>query len=473
MKSFGTYISKYLVSFTAFFLALLLVNGTLFFLTFQKIVRQDYGNTAPQIMLQKTAAAATPDHLSPSAAQELRQNHIWAVYLNPDGQSYWSLDLPKEVPDRYTLSEVALFSKGYIQDYPVFIWNTDDGLLVLGYPKDSYAKLTNNYYSLPMLQRLPFFVLGMLCLDLFCLFFAYYVSRHRIIQNTTPVVSAIETLADGKPVSLHMKGELSQIAESINKASSILSRQKEARANWIHGVSHDIRTPLSMIMGYAERITETPSVSTNIKEQAEIIRKQSIKIKELVQDLNLVTQLEYEMQPLHKESVHLAKLLRSYMADLLNSGISNAYSFSIEISPSAEKLMFPCDTRLLLRAVNNLVQNSMRHNPYGCDICLFLKASEKEVILSVSDDGVGFSREKLLELEKKPHYMESMDERLDLRHGLGLFIVRQIATAHQGTFQIKNLPKGCEAALSFPLTSQQGKFVHNSKQMKNANDLLQ
>ena len=101
----------------------------------------------------------------------------------------------------------------------------------------------------------------------------------------------------------------------------------------------------------------------------------------------------------------------------------------------------------------------MRHNPYGCDICLFLKASEKEVILSVSDDGVGFSREKLLELEKKPHYMESMDERLDLRHGLGLFIVRQIAAAHHGTLQIKNLPKGCEAALVFPLTFDQTYFI--------------
>lgn len=459
MKAFGTYISKYLVSFTVFFLILLLLNGALFFVTFQKIIRQDYGDTSPQVMLQKTAAAATPEHLSPSAAQELSQNHIWAIYLNPDGQSYWSLDLPKEVPDRYTLPEVALFSKGYIQDYPVFIRNTDDGLLVLGYPKNSYTKLTSNYYSIQMLQKLPFFVLGLLGLDLFCLFFAYFVSKHRIIQNTAPVVSAVETLADGKPVSLHINGELSQIAESINKASSILSRQKEARANWIHGVSHDIRTPLSMIMGYAERITETPSVDTDIREQAEIIRKQSIKIKELIQDLNLVTQLEYEMQPLHKESVHLAKLLRSYMADLLNSGISNAYSFSIEISPSAEKLMFPCDTRLLLRAVNNLVQNSMRHNPYGCDICLFLKASEKEVILSVSDDGVGFSREKLLELEKKPHYMESMDERLDLRHGLGLFIVRQIATAHHGTLQIKNLPKGCEAALVFPLTFDQTYFI--------------
>ena len=77
----------------------------------------------------------------------------------------------------------------------------------------------------------------------------YYFSKRKIIRNTEPIVSAVETLADGKPVSLHISGELSDIASSVNKASSILNRQNEARANWISGVSHDIRTPLSMNYG--------------------------------------------------------------------------------------------------------------------------------------------------------------------------------------------------------------------------------
>ena len=121
-------------------------------------------------------------------------------------------------------------------------------------------------------------MLGMLGLDLLCLFSAYYFSKRRIIHNTEPIVSAVKTLADGKPVSLHISGELSEIASSVNKASSILNRQNEARANWISGVSHDIRTPLSMIMGYADRIAESKAASKSIREQAEIVRKQSVKI---------------------------------------------------------------------------------------------------------------------------------------------------------------------------------------------------
>lgn len=354
MKSFGSYISKYLVSFVAFILILLFLNAVVFGLTFQKIVTEDYGDLSPHSMLEMTATAATPEQLSDEAVQMLRQNHIWAIYLNTDGQCYWTVDLPDNVPKNYTIQDVALFSKGYIEDYPVFIWNTDDGLLVLGYPTDSYTKLTSNYYSIAALQRLPIFVLEMFGLDVLCLFSAYYFSKHRIIHNTEPIVSAVETLANGKPVSLHISGELSEIARSVNKASSILNRQNEARANWISGVSHDIRTPLSMIMGYAGRIAESEAVSKSIREQAEIVRKQSVKIKELAQDLNLVLQLEYEMQPLHKEMVRLSKLLRSYVADLLNTGISDSYNIEIEIAPDAESAVLECDARLILRAVNNL-----------------------------------------------------------------------------------------------------------------------
>lgn len=456
MRSFASYISKHLASFAAFILILLFLNAVVFSLTFQKIVTEDYGNSSPQSMLEMTADAATPEQLSDNAVEKLRQNHIWAIYLNADGQCYWSVDLPDEVPESYTIQDVALFSKGYIEDYPVFVWNTDDGLLVLGYPKDSYTKLTSNYYSIAAFRRLPVFVLGMLGLDVLCLFFAYYCSKRRIIHNIEPIVSAVGTLADGKQVSLRVSGELSEIASSVNKLSSILNRQNEARANWISGVSHDIRTPLSMIMGYAGRIAENETVSKTIREQAEIVRKQSVKIKELVQDLNLVSQLEYEMQPLHKEVVRLSKLLRSYVADLLNTGISDNYIIGIEIAPDAENVVLECDARLILRAVNNLAQNSMKHNPLGCEICFSLAVSKNQFILAVTDNGTGLSSEKLQELEEKPHYMESIDERLDLRHGLGLLIVQQVAKAHNGIFEIYNvLPKGCKTVLTFPLTDKQ------------------
>ena len=377
------------------------------------------------------------------------------MLLDAGGRCIWEVSLPEEIPTQYTIQDVAVFSKGYLQDYPVFVRNIDNGLLVLGYPKDSFMKLTGNYFPIRAIRLFPLFVTGILAIDIVLLFLVYYFSKRKISQNTEPIMASIKTLSTGKPVDLSIGGELSEIADSVNQASRVLSRQNQARANWISGVSHDIRTPLSMIMGYAQRIARDHAASENIQREAEIIQAQSVKIKDLVQDLNLVSQLEYEMQPLHKEPVRLSKLLRSYAADLLNTGIDERHSIEVLISPEAEPVAVECDARLISRAVGNLVQNSINHNPQGCDIFLSLDCSPENISITVADNGVGMPAEGLRELKEKPHYTESTDEQLDLRHGLGLLLVRQIMGAHGGTMEIKSAPQdGYQTILTFQTAGQ-------------------
>ena len=449
MKAFGKYISKYLLSFFAFALILLLVNILVYALTFGAIVFREYGLASPANMLETVAADLSASGISEKTEQELNDNHIWAMLLDVNGTCDWSVSLPEEIPTRYTIQDVAVFSKGYLQDYPVFVRNVDDGLLVLGYPKDSFMKLTGNYFPIQAIRIIPPFVTGILAADIVVLFLVYCFSKRRIARNTEPIMASIKTLSAGKPVDLSIRGELSEIADSVNQASRVLSRQNQARANWISGVSHDIRTPLSMIMGYAERIASDRLASGNIQQEAEIIRAQSAKINDLVQDLNLVSQLEYEMQPLHKEPVRLSKLLRSYAADLLNAGIASKYTVETEILPSAETVVIECDARLISRAINNLVQNSIYHNPQGCNIFLSLDCFQADISITVADNGVGLSAEKLRDLGEKPHYMESTDERLDLRHGLGLLLVRQIVEAHGGGMKIESAEQsGCRTVLT-------------------------
>lgn len=456
MKSFGKYISKHLAFFAAFILLLAMLNVLVFGITFQSAIINDYGDTSPQNMLEEIAAASTVDGVSDDARQKLENAHIWAMFLNQNGNRTWAIGTPEDIPVEYTIQDVALFSRGYLKDYPVFVWNTEDGLLVLGYPKDSYTKLTSNYFSIHAIQTLPFYITGMLAADFLFLFLAYFFSKRKIIRSTEPIIDAIETLSDGKPVSLSIGGDLSEVAGSINKASGILSRQNEARANWISGVSHDIRTPLSMILGYAGRIADNITINNSVKEQAEIVRQQSIKIKDLVQDLNLVSQLEYEMQPLRKEPVRFSKLLRSYAVELLNGGLSDSYPVEVEIKPSAENAILECDSRLILRAINNLVQNSIKHNPQGCEIMIALDCAETSITLTVLDNGVGILPEKLRELEEKPHYIESTDDQLNLRHGLGILLVRQIVEAHGGTMKIESVEaRGYKTVLCFPKQSNQ------------------
>ncbi|NBJ04118.1 sensor histidine kinase [Lachnospiraceae bacterium] len=450
MKAFGKYISKYLLSFFAFVLILLLVNILAFSLTFGGIVFQEYGAASPANMLERVAADLSVSGISEETVQELNRNQIWAMYLDEGGSCDWSVSLPEEVPTQYRAQDIAVFSKGYLKEYPVFVRSMEEGLLVLGYPKDSFMKLTGNYLPMRAVRIFPLFVTGILAADILLLFLVYYFSKRKISKNTEPIMTSIKTLSSGRPVSLSIHGELSEIADSVNQASQVLSRQNQARANWISGVSHDIRTPLSMIMGYAERIARDHAASGNIQQEAEIIRAQSAKIKDLVQDLNLVSQLEYDMQPLTKAPVRPSRLLRSYAVELLNAGIPEKYSLETEISKDAETAVIECDARLISRAVGNLVQNSIRHNPQGCTISLRLACSDTAIFLTVADNGVGLSAEKLRELEEKPHYMKSTDERLDLRHGLGLLLVRQIVEAHGGTMKMESTPQnGYKTILAF------------------------
>lgn len=440
-----------MTSFLSVVLILILANSILFGLVFYKTVTQHNNETSPTNMLDKVATAAAPEKLSSAMADQLLQNDIWAMYLNSQGQANWSVNLPDNVPSAYSLQDIAQFSKGYIKDYPVFIRTTKEGLIILGYPKNSYAKLLSNYYPIQAIKKFPFYLSLILIIDAFCLFFIYLISRYRFIKKTEPIISAIEDIANAKPISLEIDTEFSDIASSIHKASLVLNKQNLARANWIDGISHDIRTPLSLIIGYADSISSNEMTTEKVKNQAKIIRNQSLAIKELVQDLNIVSKLEYEMQPLHKEKIIVSKLLRSCLANILNSTPADNYDIAIEIESNTENIKIDCDRRLITRAITNLINNSIKHNPQGCKIMLRLALNDNFLSLSIIDNGKGISDEKIAEFKNRQHYMYSSDDCLDLRHGLGLLIVKQIACAHEAQFEIKNsLPNGCRVILSFP-----------------------
>ena len=97
-----------------------------------------------------------------------------------------------------------------------------------------------------------------------------------------------------------------------------------ARANWICGVSHDIRTPLSVVMGYAGQLEEDRALIGG-KKKATVIRRQSERMKNLINDLNLASKLEYNMQPVKLEPQNPVALVRQIVIDFLNMDIEEKY----------------------------------------------------------------------------------------------------------------------------------------------------
>lgn len=448
MRPYLKYISKQFSRLILLLCALVFINIIIFITSFYKIVKTDYTKSSPLQVFSAVQDDCSISGISNSAQNILNKYNVWAIYLDLDGNVMWNHQAPSDISDKYLINDIAVISKGYLNDYPVFLHTNDDGLLILGYPKDSYFKLQSNYFSIKALRKMPLFLLTLLLLDLAIIILIYLRSKNKFISNIKPIIDGIESLASGKPVNLAENGQLSEVAESVNRASYVINRQNEARVNWISGVSHDIRTPLSLILGYSDKIKNQPLVDDEISKYADIIGQNSIRIKDLVSDLNLFSMLEYNMQPLELSYIRISKLIRSFVANIINEGLDEPYSISLEIAPSAELLELNCNERLIERVLSNLVNNSIRHNPDGCDITIELTTHEGRPQIIVSDNGVGISKDMAGE-QKKPHYFEALDERLDLRHGLGLIIVKQIIEAHGGTVDTPEVSTGYKTILSF------------------------
>lgn len=455
----GKYIGRHLFAFLAAVTGILILNLLIFAFLFRSVLFEGQKESTPGIVLEQTSAGFRQEkdgswYLEKKEASRLQSLDVWALLLNEEGDAIWSQDLPPDLPQSYSLQDIAAISHGYLRDYPVFLWNTGENLLMLGYPVGSYMKILSNYLPMAGLSDIPGYLMTVLGLDLILLFLAYFISKRRILKHTDPILQAVDELSRGKPVSVKIPGELKPIGERLNRTSEILKNKNQARANWIQGISHDIRTPLSMIMGYADQISTEIRVPEDQKKKARIIRSQSVRIRELIKDLNLVSQLEYEMQPVMLQPVKIASLLREVAAEYLNEGLEEKYRLCPELPADTALIEVQGDKRLLKRAVRNLVSNSINHNPQGCQITIRLETEDRHCKVVIQDDGTGLSEQELNDLRKRPHYLSSTDERLDLRHGIGLHLVRQIMDIHKARMVITSeAGNGVQTALLFQTLS--------------------
>ena len=391
-----------------------------------------------EIMIKtKTGFALTDEIILP--------NDTWFILISETGEVVWDLNKPDDVPLHYSINDIAVMTRWYLNDYPVYVRTTDYGLLVLGYPKDSMAKYSIEY-SNDWFRSLPKNILALLFFNICLATVLACTFGIRLYKRLKIVTSGIQFLKMESPVHLKEKGIFREIAKSINETSNTIERKNQliaqkdhARQNWIAGISHDIRTPLSMIMGYAEEMEENIELSGNNRNKAGIIKNQSLKMKKLLEDLNLISSLAYDMQPSKKKSIKICAILRNVISDLLNSGISDM--FEIELDLQYEKAVIPGDEALMERAFFNLIHNSIMHNKDGCSIKITEGKANGVIFIEIADNGKGVADEVLLHLSEIPKST----------HGLGLPMAYKIVTVHGGSFSARS-ENGFYIRIEFPIS---------------------
>lgn len=431
LKSLSKIFARYLLTALLIILVTLFLNVVLYIIAAFRIVSStNYRAGASLQVAEGLSSEQGVIFLSEEGYATLTECFTWAMLLDDQGQVVWSWKLPEHLDRTYTASNIAAFSRWYLDDYPVVERITDYGLLVVATEKGSMWKY-NISESSERIETTIRMIPVTLCADLIFAFLLAMLMGFLFYRSLLSVAVGIERLSEQQPIRLKEKGMTEMLARQLNKTSDILMEQKErlekrddARTTWISSVSHDIRTPLSLIMGHASALKTDASLTDEQRRQAALIELQSLQIKHLIEDLNLTSKLEYDMQPLRPAEFSPARLLRQIVSDFYNQGLEKGHTIDLGIDPEVEQQNLTGDTALIGRAFRNLIGNSIRHNPDGCTVVVTAYPQESGVCFQFSDDGRGIPEnvikaltETLPDTEKAPHIM-------------GLRIVWQICKAH-------------------------------------------
>lgn len=373
----------------------------------------------------------TADGCAPDPNIKWQQHFEWAMLLDDGGSILWSENLPASLNRTYTVPETAAFSRWYLEDYPVMVYRNAFGLLVAGKPRGSMTRF-DFYMESDILYALLSWIGPLLIIDLCLVLGICLLLGWRSAKPLREVAAGIEQLAEGQEVHLRENGTTAELAKKLNLTSNrlqaqnmLIHRRDTTRANWISGVSHDIRTPLALIMGYAEQLEGQMPPQSAQQKKAAAICTQSKKIKALIEDLNLTFKLQYNAQPLRPDRLAVGPWLRKCAADFCDS-LAPLFSVSLEILEPAGQAVVQADRALLTRALDNLLNNSVRHNPGGCAIWVEAEMTGGQLLLTVRDNGSGYPEAVLRNLPDTA-------QDANAPHILGLHLVQQIAAAHGGT----------------------------------------
>ena len=334
--------------------------------------------------------------LDEQEAERLLKHGQFAMILGKDGNILWSEALPEELKKTYTLQDVARFTRYYLEDYPVHTYVFEQGLLVVGGNKDQVWKYTLEF-DVNLIN--------------------YLVKIFPLLLLSNIVVLVV-------------------VPTRIQKRRA--KQREEERTEWIAGVSHDIRTPLAIVMGNAEMIAASTR-EEEVRQRAKSIETQGIRLRRLVDNLNLSGKLEFGAGKFEKKKVRISRFLRKTLTEIMNQTEDDRYRFTLEIEDSLQDSELCFNEDLVERAVMNLLHNAIRHNADGCKIEMRLyQDSKNHVFLKLSDTGKGVSKELLRRLNSRGYEGEFGTG----QHGLGLKIVKQVADWHRWKLSFTNGEQG-------------------------------
>lgn len=386
---------------------------------------------------------------------------LWLQIVDESGREVLSYHKPDRYPVSYTASELMSFdSSRYENGHTVFTGSYENsgqeyGYLI-GFPyaigKHMIYYNGENVGRLSPIFRITFVVL-LLAVFIVTLVYGYWLSKHlgRITKSIRDIFVRTYTPLAGKGMFGEVYTALNEMDSEIRQSDKVRKETERVRREWITNVTHDVKTPLSPIKGFAELLAKNPTPkSAEVQEYGEIILKNAIYTEKLINDLKMTYQFETGVIPITLQEVHLVRYIREIIIEIINDPAFSKRD--VELVSTEEDMVISLDTGLFRRALENVIVNALIHNPPETKVTVrIVPNGRREVSIIVRDDGKGMSEGELSELFERYYRGTSTKEKPE-GSGLGLAIAKQIVTLHGGTIAVKSKQnEGTEFTISLPV----------------------
>lgn len=284
--------------------------------------------------------------------------------------------------------------------------------------------------------RVQLFVLSGILLT-FALLLAFAIAR-AVTRPITRIGDAAKRFAAGQYDTDFVGGgyrEVDDLADTLNYASAEVSKSDRLQKELIANISHDLRTPLTMIRGYAEVMRDIPGENT--PENVQVIIDEANHLTELVGDLLDLSRIEAGTRAPKPECFNLTRTVHEVMGRYTKLIGKDGYTITFD----AERDVFvTADRTMLLQVIYNLINNAINYSGEARIVRVLQETQAGRVRIAVTDTGAGIAPDQLPLIWDRYYKIDRVHRRAMIGTGLGLSIVKHILDAHGAAYGVDSTP---------------------------------
>lgn len=229
--------------------------------------------------------------------------------------------------------------------------------------------------------------------------------------------------------------EIEELSDALRQASYELSQNDRLQKDLVANISHDLRTPLTMIRGYSEMMRDIPGENT--AENAQIVIDETKRLSELVEDVLDLSKIQSGARKLEKETFNFTETVRATLGRY--EKLTEKDGYVIKFISNSEVDVF-ADRTMMLQVVYNLINNAINYT--GEDKCVTVKqlvsVDGKKVRFSVTDTGSGIPSDEIENIWDRYYKVDKVHRRATVGTGLGLSIVKSILESHEAIYGVES-----------------------------------